>query len=223
MTTPKSTPATVTTKEAIFEILSKLSITDDANWTEDGEPALDVVRTIAKDDAITRQQINEAAPGFVRLVGEPKAGGPDGVRMQGTKAATSVLAEEVVNSDGRMSTEEMREILTRRVTDAETNLHRAQRDLSEAQQEVGRCEVRLTRAHKDKNRQFPPVTPAQAIKDHLSAQVRQARERAGLAPEAPVVLSPIDEVMGRSNRRGSGQTRPTRPVMDGRLVLSKTA
>jgi hypothetical protein len=216
------TSKNTTIQTALQDILSKLDITDDLNWTEDGEPALDIVRKLANDETISRQQVNEAAPGFIRLVGEPKAGGPDGVKMQGSKDA-AVPAQTAINTDGKYSKDEMRTILDRRVRDAEANLHAAQRALSEAQQEVGRCESRLTRAHRDHNAQFPAVTPAQAVKDHLAAQVRQARVRAGLSPDAPVALSPIDEVMSRSNRRGSGQTRPTRPVMDGRLVLAKTA
>ena len=53
-----------TPNEAIQEILAKLDLTDDTNWTEDGSPALGVIQKLANDPSITRAQINDANPGF---------------------------------------------------------------------------------------------------------------------------------------------------------------
>lgn len=222
MTTAKNTTiAPKTTKEAIQEILSKLAITDDANWTDAGEPALDIVRALASDDTITRQQINEAQPGFIRSVGEPKADGVDGVKMEGVKGP-SIPAAPTVNEDGKFSIDEMRAILDRRVNDAEAAVLAAKQAQADATMEVSHCEARLVRAHRDRDRQYPPVTPSQAIKAHLASQVRQSQLRAGIDPDAGMraAQSPIDEVMSRNTRRGTGQSRPTRPVMDGRVVTA---
>jgi hypothetical protein len=211
-----------TPKETIQDIISKLDITEDANWTEDGAPALDIVQKLANDATITRDDINSADPGFVRHVGEaaaPAAGSPNkaaGPRVKPPRAAATPITEH------KFTDEEMREILDRRVSEAEEKLMEAQKAASEATQEVARCQSRLSRAHSDHSRQFPPVTPAQAIKDHLASQHRLRQLAHGVNPDA-VIQSPIDEVMSRKARPGTGQGRPTRPVMDGRLVLAKTA
>lgn len=193
-----------TPKEAIREILDVLDITEDTNWTDDGAPALDVIQKLANDDTITRDQINDANPGFVRQVGEkPKASG-----QPKTKAKSIV--------DHKFSDDQMREILDRRVREAEENLIAAQKAQSEATQEVSRCVARLGRAHGDHEAQFPKITAAQNIKTHLAAQIKLSQERAGIvavAPVDPAGLRPqIDVTMERSDRRGTGQTRPTRPV-----------
>jgi len=208
-----------TTKAAIKEILEGLDITDDANWTEDGAPALDIVQGLADDATITRDDINAADPGFARMVGE-KA--DKNTTIKNTRVVAAETTNETATGSAEISTERMREILDRRVVDAQNNLAAAQKAHSEAGQEVTRCQQRLQRAHDDHERQYPKVTPAQAIKDHLAAQVRQSQVRAGLIDaNDPVTARPqIDQTMERNNRRGTGQTRPTRPVMGGKLVTA---
>lgn len=194
-----------TPKETIREILDVLDITDDTNWTDDGAPALDVLQKLANDETITREQVNDANPGFVRQVAGDKP-----------KAAKSAQPKVKSIVDRKFSDDEMREILNRRVRDAEDSLLAAQKAQSEATMEVARCTQRLARAHVDHEAQFPKITPAQNIKAHLAAQIKQSQLRAGIVAEAPVdpaSLRPqIDITMERSDRRGTGQTRPTRPV-----------
>lgn len=50
----------------INEALKELDPFDDAQWTSDGSPLVDVVRGIMNDDTVTRKQITEAAPRFTR-------------------------------------------------------------------------------------------------------------------------------------------------------------
>lgn len=202
-----------TPKQAIKEILDTLDITVETNWTEDGAPALDVIQHLANDDTITRDQVNDANPGFVRLVGEAKP------KAKNTTIAPKVAAPDI--TDREFSDDELRIILDRKVDEAQNALIEAQKRQSEATQEVSRCLVRLDRAYKNHGRQFPPVTAAQNIKSHLEAQIRQARERAGLSPvEAASDRPQIDQTMERNSRRGTGQQRPTRPIMAGRMITA---
>jgi hypothetical protein len=187
-----------TPKEAIQEILAKLDNTVDANWTDDGSPSISVVRKLANDQSITRNQINEASPGFVRMVGDA-APAP----VTPAPAVAKPIEDELTSADP-LSDEQMRVILSRRVHDAELNLSEAMTRAAEATAEVAQCQKRLTRAHNDRNRRFPPITAAANIKAHLAAQGKLAEERAGLFP--------IEEALQRSSRRGSGQGRPSRPV-----------
>lgn len=52
--------------QAILAALKALDVKDDTNWTADGQPRLDTVRMLASDPVITREMINEVAPGFTR-------------------------------------------------------------------------------------------------------------------------------------------------------------
>jgi hypothetical protein len=195
-----------TPKKAIAEILATFKNSDETLWTEDGSPALEAVQKLAEDDTITRAQIDEAIPGFVRVK-------PGDLLAKNTtppvEAKNTRVAAEPHDDTDDFSTEQTREILDRRVRDAEANLLAAQRAVTEAHQDVVRCEKRLARAHDDHKRQFPPITPAANIKAHLQAQIDLSRERAGLGKEN---RAQVDVSMERSNRRGQGQGRPTRPV-----------
>jgi hypothetical protein len=204
-----------TPKEAIKEILDTLDITEDTNWTDDGMPALDVIQALANDETITRGQVNDASPGFVRQVGEAKTAP--------IAPVVKVVPEYVV--DNEFTDDQMRGILDRRVNDAQDALIAAQKRQSEATQEVTRCQARLARAHSDRGRRFPPITAAQNIKAHLEAQGREAMKRHGLDPDTTAAIGrwPIEAAMARSNRRGAGEGRPTRPIMAGRLMTKTTA
>lgn len=169
MTTPKA---------AIQEILAKLDLADDTNWTDDGSPSLSVIQKLANDPSITRAQISDANPGFIRVSAAEAAktyGETGGAAPKASKAVAPAADDEP------LSEERMREILTRRVTDAELHLTAAQARVSEAQAEVVQCQKRLERAHQDHNRRFPRITAAANIKAHLASQIRQAEERAGVS------------------------------------------
>lgn len=208
MTTPKNT---------ISQILATFKNGDDTFWTEDGSPALEAVQRLAEDDTITRAQVDEALPGFVRVKpGDLPAVDKNTTIAPPIKAKQTRVASEDDNDD--FSVEKTREILDRRVHDAELNLLEAQRRVTEAHQDVVRCEERLVRAHDDHKRRFPPITPAANIKSHLAAQGRLAEERAGLRGVDSRL--PIEVAMERSNRRGSGQGRPTRPVSNNNVSVA---
>src|ERR1019366_8202082 len=53
-------------KEAIKEILQALDHKNDALWTDDGSPLVSEIQRLANDKTITRGQISDASPGFVR-------------------------------------------------------------------------------------------------------------------------------------------------------------
>lgn len=212
---PEDTMQT-TPKEAIAEVLNSLDKSNDTLWTDDGSPLVTEVQRLANDKTITRAQINEAIPGFARKVelsvtdtdpvegigNEP--GEPEELEAGGFDASM----EPEVNGKGAALTEdEVRAILSRRIRDAEQALTDARRTTSESRQEELRCEQRLTRAHVDYQRKYPPITAAQNIQDHLAKQGQLAMERAGLSLDT---RSQIDVSMERSNRRG--WTRPSRPV-----------
>jgi len=50
----------------IIEALSKLDVTNDNHWTEQGLPRIETVKFLTGDTSITRDAINAAIPGFNR-------------------------------------------------------------------------------------------------------------------------------------------------------------
>lgn len=195
-------------KEAIKEILEGLDHSKDDLWTDDGSPLVSEIQRLADDKTITRAQINEALPGFTRVVGSPtesdKAPDPEVEAKDGFDASL----EPEVNGPGEpLTEEEVRVILVRRIRDAEQGLADARTATSDARQAEHAAERRLNRAIFDHQRKFPPITAAANIKAHLEAQGRLAQERAGILNDG---RSQVDVSMERSNRRG--WTRPTRPV-----------
>lgn len=53
--------------EQILAALQKLDVNNDAHWTQDGAPRLETVKLFAGNQALTRDSITAAAPGFTRL------------------------------------------------------------------------------------------------------------------------------------------------------------
>ena len=175
MTTPKA---------AIKEFLATLDLADDTNWTEDGSPSLSVIQQALDDTSITRAQINDAYPGFARV-------SPDEVKKTYSEPAADepVAAAAILTGDVRLTDDQMRTILTRRVRDAEQALLDATNHVSEATAEMVACQKRLGRAHLDHQRQFPPITAAANNKAHLAAQGRQAEANAGVGFVSPLQAS----------------------------------
>lgn len=64
-------------KSKIVEALQKLDPTNDNQWTQDGLPKLEALKFMMGGENATREQVNEAAPGFTRanpVIGETKDG-----------------------------------------------------------------------------------------------------------------------------------------------------
>lgn len=199
-----------TPKAAIAEVLNSLDVANDTLWTDDGSPLVEEVQRLANDATITRAQINEAIPGFCRVMAEPAEKNTKiETEQPKIEAAFDPKQEPEVNGSGEQLSElEVRAILERRIRDAETALTTARRVTSESRQEELRCEQRLTRAHIDHQRKYPPITAAQNIQDHLRSQQDQLYER--VTGQSAAGRAQIDITMERRNSRG--WSRPTRPV-----------
>ena len=65
-------------KEKIVEALQKLDVANDNQWTQDGLPKIEILKFLMGGEAITREQVEEAAPGFTRANPVIGDGGKDG-------------------------------------------------------------------------------------------------------------------------------------------------
>lgn len=65
-------------KDKIVEALQKLDTANDNQWTQEGLPKIEILKFLMGGEVITREQINEAAPGFTRANPVIGDGGKDG-------------------------------------------------------------------------------------------------------------------------------------------------
>jgi hypothetical protein len=222
-------------KEAIKEILQALDHKNDALWTDDGSPLVSEIQRLANDKTITRGQISDASPGFVRKTkdsvtedvqpgDEPNlfddAPGGGGVVVVEAKNTTIGPVSEVQTEDdgfeGDFETEEeereyIKAIAQQRVRDAELALTDAKTHTAEAYRAERQAEQRLTRALQQYSAKFPPMSAAENIKQHHARQQELLRERVtGSRFEPNSALNPVDaSLMDRKRNNGRNGKGPT--------------
>lgn len=202
-----------TDKNDLVEILQNLDHADDSHWTDDGLPIVKIVQELTGDKTITRAQLNDAAPGFSRKVGDAGIAGDEtgGAPASEVQASDDGLFDDRMDPDidgpGVPLTEEEAEaILRRRVSDSELALEASRKAIADAQAEFIRASKRVDRSRADLNRRFPPLGFSENIQQHLAKQQQLLMERVtGGAGKGQ-----LDQAMAIRNRRG--WTRPERPV-----------
>ncbi len=179
----------MTTKEALLHLDPK----DDAQWTSDGLPLVDVVRGLTGNQELTRKEITEADPSFCR----EKASTPE-VPPAKPKTRDEALLAEMTQLEAELNE------LTRQQSQIEGQIVDKQRRWS------------VIRAHFD--RQQSGSKDMQARIDYIKRQAELRAERAqkskellkGLDPKLLSGQAPLDAAMARKNTRGT--MRPVVPV-----------
>lgn len=198
-------------REKITAALTQLDHTNDDHWTEDGSPRTSVVQKIAADQTIKRTDINEAAPGFARKVGDAMGDPAEGLGNAPPAASQAATSDEtgLIDTSGQghgepLSEDEVRQILIVKVKDAEQAINAALTKQKQGHQEEIAARRALEAAKVDLGRRFPPKTQAENIKDFLRSEhqkrIDMANARMGVMP------AQIDMAMQRGNSRG--WTRP---------------
>lgn len=127
-------------------------------------------------------------------------------------------AENHADNDGDFMTEdEVYQILEARVADAQAEVDAARQKQSEGAKEELAALKALKAAQAEFKSSFPPLTPAENIKQHLASEQAKRAARAGQYPPGTPTAR-VDQAFSRGNSRG--WRRPTRGVVgvDGNLV-----
>lgn len=209
-----------TPKEAIAEVLLSLDHTKDELWTDDGSPLVSEIQRLANDKTITRAQINDAIPGFVRkaasddFIMEPEDDFPEEVEAKKTTIAPPVA--EISVDDGELTPEQnaerLRKIAYQRVLDAEQGISDAKNDLGKAMRAVTDAEARHTRALNLYSAKYPPLSAAANIKQHLARQTELQRQRVeGARFVANSASNPVDATL-MDRKRNNGRTGLNKPT-----------
>jgi hypothetical protein len=206
--------------EDIKKALAELDSGNDAHWTDDGLPRIDVIQTLLKDPAVRRKDINEASPGFSRA--SEKTTEPEDVQEGDPVEVTVIAAEapegaDLEHNDGlnlderdplsdiaRLDPVELKTLMSERITAAALRLDQARAAVRDAVAYEKKCTFWADKAKLDFNRKFPPLHPSDAIKQHLQSQLDQRYIAAGQVPPGarPAPASPLDAVMGLRKRQG---------------------
>lgn len=202
------------TSDQIKEALQKLDSGNDAHWTDDGLPQIAAVRDLTGDQTVKRGDINSALPGFSRAGTEADAGTTDadtslpGDPVEALDGSVAGSEETIVEAADELTMDEqdLREAMKKRINDTQARVLQASEALREAATFLKKCEDWNKRAIEEYNRRFPPMTAAQAIKDHLR------RHQAMKTAEArTVALNPIDAAL-MSREKGFKRPQNGMPV-----------
>lgn len=174
----------------IKEALSHLDPTDEAQWTSDGLPLVEVVRGLTSNQELTRKDITDADPGFCR----------DKAKVKEEEPVKPKTRDETLREEQKQLTEEIAAITE-------------QRNLLEATLVVKQRRLAVIRSHFE--RQQSGAKDTQSRLDYINRQFELRMERArrsqqvlkGLDPDAVNAKAPIDQAMARKNTRGT--QRPT--------------
>lgn len=204
--------------EDIKKALTELDSGNDAHWTDDGLPRIDVIQTLLKDPTVKRKDVNEAAPGFSRA-GTEGTTEPEDVQPGDPVAAEAEAGADLENDDGynldtqdplsdvaRLDPAQLKGLMEVRIAQAQERLTTARQATREAMEYERKCMNWADKSKLDYNRRFPPMHPSDAIKAHLASQLEQRYIAAGELPPAAhgmsPALSPLEAVMMKRKKQG---------------------
>ena len=209
--------------------LQQLDPANAEHWTDDGLPKTGVVQRIAKDSTISRKEIQEAWPNFERPAPEAapapdfaEAAAPPAealpVALDGTiESGAPPVEGRQIDDETPMTADEIRMALEANVADAEAGLLDARKRHAQAANDIPVLINAVTEARKELNRQFPPMSAQDNIREYIDTQnaLRAARVQSS---QGYAKSSDLDASFGRLG--GARYVNPRRAVQgaDGNLV-----
>lgn len=189
----------MTLQEKIVEALALLNPADDAHWTSDGAPRVEVVKELVGEPTLQRQHLIQAAPEFTR---------DSAAKVLATEGAdTSTVVQEFEDEDERV----------KRLLAEQQEL---EHEMAKGREHINACTRELTRLqekHDAITSQLAKDGPANHIKNqenimqYLAAQhaqrVARAQSRQALLGKLnginPDPRTPLDQAFARKNTRGA--------------------
>lgn len=214
----------------ILEALNKLDPQNDNHWTADGQPRLDTLKMFAGEQALTRDAVAEAAPGFCRAAlstwnqqkasAAPAAPAPKPApSMPATKtnapaAPTQVpgpvnTAPAVTAPAAQTAVPAMDEATLLKLQSAKVEALRQQ--IAELTKQMNKEQSQENRLIDAAERSAKKKTDAEEYQEYLKAQARRYEERAvrkGILKEINYaqlkkdLASPLDSAYASRRRKG---------------------
>lgn len=204
----------------ILEALKDLDHANNEHWTADGLPRVDVMKELTGLADLTRQQLTEAEPTFMRqavleptmpMVGELKAplvnGAEEQERLNGELAASGLLADPKLQSAPLIDEDEAALTdLQRELKVAEAELTAASLAVNEATRKRDLLRVKTDAVRERAAREEASVPVTSHIQRFLQAKVKSQQEAAALRDEPRDGRSAMDRAFAR--KTGFGHGRP---------------
>lgn len=212
--------------------LAQLDPQNDAHWTNDGAPRIDVVAKLAGMPGLKRGDLTAAAPHFGRdhpildnIVAAPQGQPEDERPDEGSGEAPSPTEDPSLGLQDEEG-DEVDDLFQPDIDEVEVNLRKARREVEKATaaMEAAKRELAAANAAQDKailarERVQSPNANQEAIGAYLKRQnevrAQRAKARATLVARGfdETIMSgraPLDNAMARKATRG--QQRPVRPL-----------
>lgn len=207
------------TQDNIVQALDMLDPSDDEHWTEDGSPRVDKVREITGIEDLSREEITDAAPQFMRPSTEPEETPVGQVEEEKPKEEVAELSP--VEEEPEVSDEEAEQRMTaygRAMDDLDNNITAINQELADKKNALLEAKAERARVQEERDAEFPPKSPAEAYREVVARAHAERASRVGarIALEdlagKPLDIrtgSALDESM--KSRRGFGNARPAYP------------
>lgn len=209
------------TSEEILEAVLALDASNDEHWTADGMPRLDAVENLLGGN-VTRKSVTNAAPDFTRtaavarVVAEQSPGEPD----EASSATADVTETDQDGQDRSLADDDNDSVLTgepglvldddplaegpadreaqmdAEIEQAHDRVVQIQQDMANGKQALAEAESELSAMIDAKNKEFPPMTQAEAIQNFQRSE-HAKREAAHLGGAAS---SPLDQALNARSK-----------------------
>jgi len=154
------------TKENIVAALGQLDPKNDAHWTGNGDPKMDVIESILGSKDVTRAQVKAAAPDFSR----EKAAADDGGPNASPNAAGATQDDQAQDTSA--------DDLSARKKIAQDALSEARKDLDEARKTYDAANSALDVIISEEQQENGKVSQAEMVKRYQSSQAKLASKDA---------------------------------------------
>lgn len=202
-------------KDKIIAALRKLDHNNPEHWSDDGSPRVSVIQNFANDPAIRRTDVNETAPGFIRMTDEGVGGAP-AVEGNGGAPAEAQGGGEPTEGEIAASIDVTRETLQDRVNGLVAQHEQNLRDVQDLQRKDQETLKALQAAREDMGMKFPRITAAQNIQDFLRSENQKRVDAAALVRARNNGEMPAD--FGHGTGKRIGNNKPYATGADGKLV-----
>ena len=187
-------------KEKMIDAVKGLSLTDNI-WTPEGKLKVEVMRGLLGDQEITREQLDDAIPEFVKpgtkpVTVERAAEGEAGAGVAGL----TMLQDKVVTRDARIAK------IGELIADDRSDMKLVEDSIAEGKRERKRLEQHIDLLIKERDVLRPRETFQQAARAAAQRGLEERKRRAAAAEERGLppgmILSPLDQALAARGRAG---------------------
>lgn len=153
--------------DKIIEAVNKLDVTNDNHWTLDGLPRLETIRILTSNPGLSREDINDAMPGFKRPA-QNSAQANETPTSNPTTTPAEITAPAQVQAE---ETQEQLPVLTQTLTTETNDLESLQIQLEDARANMVEASITFENAKKAYAESQDEFHRVETLVDKLSTEI----------------------------------------------------